>query len=66
MGTDEVKFNQIFASESFAHLNLIFNEYYKMTGHDIEKAIRSEMSGDVETAFLAIGNANIKKKLKVE
>jgi annexin A7/11 len=33
---------------------MIFEEYYKLTGHDIEKDIKSEMSGDVEMAFLAI------------
>ncbi len=33
---------------------MIFDEYYKLTGHDIEKYIKSEMSGDVEMAFLAI------------
>jgi hypothetical protein len=32
----------------------VFEEYYKLTGHDIEKAIKSEMSGDVKNAFLAI------------
>lgn len=54
MGTDEVKFNQIFAAESFPQLRLVFDEYQKLTGHPIEKAIKSEMSGDVERAFLAI------------
>jgi len=53
-GTDEVKFNQIFACESLPQLKLVFEEYYKLTGHDIEKAIKSEMSGDVKNAFLAI------------
>lgn len=54
MGTNEVEFNRIFASESFAQLRAVFEEYYKLTGHDIDKAIRKEMSGDVERAFLAI------------
>lgn len=54
LGTNEVEFNRIFASESFAQLRLIFDEYYKLTGHDIDKAIKKEMSGDVERAFLAI------------
>lgn len=54
VGTNEVEFNRIFASESFAQLRLVFDEYYKLTGHDIDKAIRKEMSGDVERAFLAI------------
>lgn len=56
MGTDEVKFNQIFASESNPQLRLVFDEYQRLTGHPIEKAIKSEMSGDVERAFLALGN----------
>ena len=32
----------------------IFEEYRKQTGHDIETAIKREMSGDVEHAFLAV------------
>ena len=55
MGTDEVTFNRIFAVESFAHLRLVFDEYKRIAGHDIEKAIKSEMSGFVEKAFLALG-----------
>jgi hypothetical protein len=42
-------------------LKLVFEEYYRLSGNDIEKAIRSEMSGDVERAFLAIGNYNFIK-----
>lgn len=55
LGTDEVTFNRIFASESIAQLRMVFDEYQRIAGHDIEKAIRSEMSGDVERAFLAVG-----------
>ena len=55
MGTDEVAFNRIFASESLPQLKLTFEEYYRLTGHDIEKAVKSEMSGFVEKAFLALG-----------
>ena len=55
MGTDEVKFNRIFAVESFPHLKLVFEEYRKLTGKEIETAIKSEMSGSVEEAFLAVG-----------
>jgi annexin A7/11 len=55
LGTDEVTFNRIFSMESFPQLNLIFDEYKKVSGgHDIERAIRSEMSGSVEKAFLAL------------
>jgi len=54
MGTNEVTFNRIFATESYPQLCAIFDEYKKLTGHDIEKAIKTEMSGDVERAFLAV------------
>ena len=57
IGTNEVKFNQIFACESLPQLRLIFEEYYKITGHDMEKAIKAEMSGDVKQAFLAISKS---------
>ena len=55
MGTDEVMFNRIFAVESFEHLKLVCDEYRNLTGKDIEQAIKSEMSGSVESAFLAVG-----------
>ena len=47
--------NRIFALESFAHLRLVFDEYSKLTGHDIEAAIKGEMSSSVQRAFLAVG-----------
>jgi annexin A7/11 len=53
-GTNEVTFNRIFAAESFEQLRATFDCYQRLTGHDIEKAIKSEMSGDVERAFLAV------------
>jgi annexin A7/11 len=56
MGTNETVFNRIFATESFPQLRLIFENYYRQTGHDIDKAIKTEMSGDVERAFLAVAN----------
>jgi hypothetical protein len=55
LGTNEVVFNRIFASESYAHLRLVFDEYYKLTRHQIEHAIKSEMSTSVERAFLTVG-----------
>jgi hypothetical protein len=58
----EIKFSiifhfnfRIFAGESFPHLRLVFDEYKKITGHDIETAIRREMSTSVQRAFLAVG-----------
>ncbi len=66
MGTDEGKFKRIFADESYPHLRLVFEEYRKLTGKDIESAIKSEMSGDVENAFLAVGMLNIMLKYKFQ
>lgn len=59
LGTNEIVFNQIFATESFAQLRLVFDEYYKLTRHPIENAIRSEMSTSVEQAFLTFSKSPI-------
>ncbi|XP_066930431.1 annexin-B12-like [Clytia hemisphaerica] len=53
-GTDESRFNVIFASRSFQQLEMIFKEYERISGKDIEKAIKGEMSGDIEDGMLAI------------
>lgn len=49
-------FNRIFSYESFAQLRMVFEEYQKISGHPIEKAIKSEMSSSIERAFLTVGN----------
>lgn len=33
----------------------VFNEYQHMCGRDIEKSIEREMSGDLESGMLAVG-----------
>lgn len=53
-GTDESTFNKILCSRSFAHLKRVFYEYKVQTGTDIEKAIDSEMSGDLKKAMLTL------------
>ncbi|XP_005988322.1 annexin A11a [Latimeria chalumnae] len=54
LGTDESKFNAILCARSRAHLKAVFEEYQRMCNKDIEKSIRSEMSGDLESGMLAV------------
>jgi hypothetical protein len=58
-GTDEVAFSRIFTCESFAHLRVVFDEYLRLTGHTIEKAIESEMSTSIKKAFLTVSEYRI-------
>lgn len=53
-GTDESKFNQILAAQSYDQLRLVFQEYSNLSKKTIEQAIKSEMSGDLEKGMLAI------------
>ncbi|XP_044754372.1 annexin B9-like isoform X2 [Coccinella septempunctata] len=61
LGTDESTFNMILCQRNYAQLRLIFEEYQHLTGHDIEKAIKNEFSGNSENCLLSIVRA-IKNK----
>lgn len=54
LGTDESTFNAVLCQRNFSHLQCVFHEYEKVTGHDFEKAIKNEFSGEEEEAFLAV------------
>ncbi|VDD90579.1 unnamed protein product [Enterobius vermicularis] len=54
LGTDESSFIAILASQNYAQLRLVFQEYQKITGHSIEKAIEAEFSGDIKDGLLAV------------
>lgn len=55
LGTDESKFNQILCSQGYDQLRLVFAEYRKLANKGIDQSIRSEMSGNLESGMLAIG-----------
>ncbi|KAL3267781.1 hypothetical protein HHI36_006910 [Cryptolaemus montrouzieri] len=57
LGTDESTFNMILCQRNYAQLRLIFDQYLHLTGHDIEKAIKNEFSGNSEECMLGIVRA---------
>lgn len=54
LGTDESTFNKVLATHNFSQLKAVFDEYAKISGHPIEKAIESEFSGDCRDGFMAV------------
>ncbi|XP_071450789.1 annexin B9 isoform X2 [Hetaerina americana] len=54
LGTDESTFNAILATRSFPHLHQLMVDYARIAGHSLDKAIKSEFSGDIEEGLLAI------------
>nr|XP_034981919.1 annexin A13 isoform X2 [Zootoca vivipara] len=53
-GTDELAFNDVLAKRSYMQLRATFEAYKHLTGKDIEDAIKSETSGDLEKAYLTL------------
>ncbi|XP_042328027.1 annexin A4 [Sceloporus undulatus] len=53
-GTDEGQFMTVLCSRNRSHLLRVFDEYRKIADKDITESIKSEMSGDLEDALLAI------------
>lgn len=54
MGTDESEFNRILCLRNNAQIRLVAEEYERLTGHTLEKDIKKEFSGDVETAMVSV------------
>lgn len=54
LGTDEVEFQRILVSRGREHLKEVFVEYEKLAGKSIESTIKSEMSGNLKSAYLTI------------
>lgn len=54
-GTDESRFNVVFASRSYCQLELIMEKYQEISDNQtLEEAVKNEMSGDIEDGMLAI------------
>lgn len=53
-GTDESTFNRILCQRNFEQLKLVCQEYEKLAGHSLEKAVKKEFSGDIEDGLIAI------------
>ena len=56
-GTDESRFNVILGARSYPQLRATFQEYAKLANKDIEDTLKSEMSGDILKAMLAVGKS---------
>ncbi|NWH41078.1 ANXA4 protein, partial [Chloropsis hardwickii] len=54
-GTDEVQFMSILCTRNRSHLLRVFDVYRGIANKDITDSIKSEMSGDLEDALLAVG-----------
>ncbi|XP_032996203.1 annexin A6 isoform X2 [Lacerta agilis] len=50
----ETRFMTVLCTQSYPQLRRVFQEFVKMTNHDVAHAINKRMSGDVRDAFLAI------------
>lgn len=53
-GTDEEVFYKILAHASFDQLELVFDEYKKLSGRTIEQAMKDELSGELYDALSTI------------
>ncbi|NXF84907.1 ANXA4 protein, partial [Eubucco bourcierii] len=62
-GTDEVQFMSILCTRNRQHLLMVFDVYRSIANKDITDSIKSEMSGDLEDALLAVGEKALEVQL---
>lgn len=65
-GTEESMFNQILVTRSYQQLRQTFAEYERLSGHDIEKAIKKEFSGSIEKGLLGIGKLSKSNRCQIK
>jgi annexin A7/11 len=53
-GTDESVFNVILCQRNYAQLGLVFQEYKRISGHDLEEGIKSQFSGNIQEGLLSV------------
>lgn len=53
-GTEESMFNSILITRSYQQLRATFSEYERLSGKDIESAIKKEFSGTIQKGLLGI------------
>ncbi|XP_034230490.1 annexin B11-like isoform X2 [Thrips palmi] len=53
-GTDESAFNAVICQRSYPQLQAVMQEYQRITGHSLLKAVKHEFSGDIEEGLMTI------------
>lgn len=53
-GTDESTFNMVLCQRNYGQIRAICDEYQRLTGHTLVKAIEKEFSGDIRDGLVAI------------
>ena len=57
-GTDEAAITKILCHRNYDQLKATYEAYQKLAGRDIEDAIKSETSGNLQDALVAIGRSS--------
>jgi len=52
--TDDNILLNIFAKKSLAHLKVVFEEYKRLTGKEVNAVLKAELSGDIKTSLRSI------------
>ena len=54
IGTDEAAFIAVLATRSYAHLRRVGEEYKRLSGHSLKKAVRAEFNHATAMAMVTI------------